>query len=204
MRAIAVPEPSSCVAAAVIELYVEGKTPCLIALVARDTTSCWRTQRRRLAPSLPGTPFAPLKVMPGTQAVEIWMSAEGARAVLEGAKHSGADPGDFFCDLLQQRMSMRRAGQDVDLFLRESADGECLKLQLPADRFQQIVGLLLSHHCLRLRFPAHRRAAASAGAIRVDLDPRPVPSRDAADEGGETNTRTGNTGHADPVCNQAS
>jgi hypothetical protein len=90
--------------------------------------------------------------------VEIWMSAEGARAVLDGAKTSGKPPGLVFCDLLQQAMSLRKAGERIDLFLRERGHGERLKLELPEDRFAEIVGVLLSHRCLRLRAHPVRNA----------------------------------------------
>jgi hypothetical protein len=91
-----------------------------------------------------------------TKPVEIWLSAEGARAVAERAAQRNQELGVAFCDVLQQQMSLRRSGHDVDLFLRACGEGECLKLHLPAGRFEGIVGLLLSHRCLRLRSPARR------------------------------------------------
>jgi hypothetical protein len=91
-----------------------------------------------------------------TKPVEIWMSAEGARAVAARASERKEELGVAFCDVLQQRMSLRRSGQDADLVLRERGQGECLDLHLPVDRFEGIAGLLLSHRCLRLRSRARR------------------------------------------------
>jgi hypothetical protein len=85
-----------------------------------------------------------------TRVLEIWMTPEGVQIVLDEAKQSGKDLGVAFIDSVLQRVSMRKAGEDVDLLLRECGQGDCLTLCLPVDRLGEVLGLLLAHRSLCL------------------------------------------------------
>jgi hypothetical protein len=101
--------------------------------------------------------------------LEIWISAEGLALVLEEAKQTGRDPGAVLADCLMQRVAMRKAGEDVDLLLRERGCGDRLSVSLPRDRLDALLGLILTHRALQLpaRTPA-RKAPGGRGAAGAD------------------------------------